>query len=127
MLRPFIGLVPAWGWCLLAALVLASAAAAGHRTGAAGVQARWDAAELERTRQQLTDVRRNADRAIAASDAYQRDRTAVARSLRESRDALSIALRTPISCPPSGQLGDLVLPGGLLDGVRRAAAAGGAD
>lgn len=126
MLRLLVGLVPAWGWGLLAALVLASAAGAGHRAGAAGVQARWDAAELERTQQQLSDARRNAERSITASAAHERDRAALARSLREARNAVSIAMRTPISCPNSGELGDLVLPADALRGVRDAAAGAGA-
>lgn len=110
----------------LSALVLLAALAAVaawcYRAGAASVQARWDAAEQERERQANADRLRQFNQALAASTTHETQRAAIARNLTEARNALSYAMRSPIICPASGQLGDVVLPAGALAGVRDAAA-----
>lgn len=125
MIRALLGMVPPLGWALLLAIAAAAGGAWCHRAGAASVQARWDRVELERERQANADALRNANRMLAASTRFEATRADLARNLTQARHALSIAMRTPISCPASGQLGDLVLPPGALAGVRDAAAGAG--
>lgn len=124
-LRFAAGLVPPWGWATLLAVALAAGGAWCHRAGARSVQARWDAAEVQRERQANADALRRADLALAASASHEADRAALARNLREARNAVSIALRTPISCPASGLAADVVLPAAALAGVRDAAGTDG--
>lgn len=124
-LRFAAGLVPPWGWAGLLAVALAAGGVWCHRVGAAAVQARWDRAELDRERQANADRLRNANRALDASAKHETDRAALARNLREARNAISTTLRAPISCPASGQLADVVLPAAALAGVRDAAGADG--
>ncbi|MFN3630485.1 MAG: hypothetical protein ACK4XK_10605 [Casimicrobiaceae bacterium] len=126
MIRALLGMVPPIGWAMLLAIAASAGGAWCHRAGAAGVQARGDAVELERERQANANALRNANRARLASTRHETERAALARHLREARNATSIAMRTPISCPDSGRLGDLLLPAGALAGVRDAAASGGA-
>lgn len=104
---------------------LVVAAAGGFYGGQRLKQAEWDAAELDRTRELALLERRRQVNAQAQSAGQEAVRAAIAAELRRSQDALSIALRTPVSCPPAGEspleLGDVLLPAGVLDGVRDAA------
>lgn len=109
---------------------------AGFVLGTRLKQGEWDAAELERQQMAGRTLLRQGEAALAASTLHEAKRGQLAAQLRRSRDALSIALRTPISCPDIGDgeapagagrrtipLGSVVLPAGVLDGVRDAAAA----
>lgn len=128
-------LLPGWAWLAAAGVALATAwgwhAHAVHQArvqGRAEVQARWDAAELARERQANVDAARRAEQSIAAAAAHEAARAAIARNLTEARHDLRNALSAPISCPPgqSGmEVGDVLLPAAVLDGVRRAAEGGG--
>lgn len=122
-LRFAAGLVPPWGWAVLVTVALAAGGAWCHRAGAAAVQARWDRAELDRERQANADRLRNANRALDASATHETERAALARNLREARNAISTTLRASVSCPSSGRLADVVLPAAALAGVRDASGA----
>jgi hypothetical protein len=129
-----LGLVPTWLWALaLGAGVTAAGAwhlvqiADARDEGRAEVQAQWDDVERRRGELARADRDRRAWSAIEQSKAHQATQAALAQSLVEARHALRNALSAPIYCP-AGQpqrLGDLVLPGAVLDGVRRAAGAAG--
>jgi hypothetical protein len=130
--RAVLGLVPAWAWTLaLGAGVTAAGAwhlvrvADARDAGRAEVQAQWDDVERRRGDQIRADRERRAWAAIEQSKAHRATQAALAQSLMEARHALQNALSAPISCPREGnlRLGDLVLPGAVLDGVRRAAGA----
>jgi len=108
-----------------AAVALAAALCAGGWCGARFKQGQWDAAELQRTRENAAAAARRVDVAMDASAAYEKSRAAVAAEIRRPRHDVDAALHAPVAC--AGQpfeLGDLVLPGAALDGVRSAAAAG---
>jgi hypothetical protein len=132
--RFLLGLVPPWGWLLLLAAALATAGGwhlhqlhQARKGGRAEIQARWDAAELERVRQAGVERLRRMERATEESAAHAAARAAIARTLTETRDALRYALQTPISCPGGADmpLADVRLPAAALDSVRRAGAAPG--
>jgi hypothetical protein len=112
--------VIARGWLWAAVL----AATVGGWGGARFKQGQWDAAELDRTRRDAAVAVRRIDVALDASAAYEKSRAAVAAEIRKARHAVDVALQAPLSCPPGQplQLGDLVLPAAVLDGVRGAAA-----
>lgn len=134
MIRLVLGLVPTWAWALaFGAAVTAAGAwylvqiADARDEGRAQVQAEWDDVERRRGEQIRADRERRAWSAIEQSKAHRATQAALAQSLMEARHALRNALSAPISCPREGnlRLGDLVLPGAVLDGVRRAAGAAG--
>ncbi|MCR5864639.1 hypothetical protein [Aquincola sp. J276] len=127
MIRALLGMVPPTGWALLLAIAAAAGGAWCHRQGAAGVQARWDAAELERERQSNADALRNANRALQASARHETERASLARNLSEARHANTVAIQVPVDCPASGLAGDVLLPAGALVGVHDAAAGAGAS
>lgn len=122
MIRALLGMVPPTGWVIVVAVSAAAGGAWCYRQGSADVQARWDAAELERERQANTDALRNANRALQASARHETERAALARNLREARHANTISMQQQFSCPASGQVGDVLLPADALAGVRSAAA-----
>lgn len=111
---------------LVGALLLALA---GFVLGQRLKQGEWDAAALEQRNATDRKLARQAEQSMAASTAHEQQRAAIAAQLRRSRDALSIALRAPISCPTDSEpgsravaLGDVLLPAAALDGVRSAGA-----
>lgn len=131
MIRLVLGLVPTWAWGLLLGAGLTAAglwylAQLEHARdeGRAEVQAQWDAVERRRGEQIAADRERRVWTAIEQAKAHRALQAALDQSLTEARHALRNALSAPISCP-AGQvlpLGDVVLPGAVLDSVRRAAA-----
>lgn len=123
-MRFLLGLIPPWGWLVLAAISAAALFAAGDRFGADRVQGRWDAAELERERLANADRMRRADAAMGASARHEATRARLARDLTETRHALMDALRRPLECP--AEVGDVVVPADALERVRRAAGGGAA-
>lgn len=78
----------------------------------------WQARELDRRDQARDDEKVRAQRAAAASLDFERWRRDQARRHTEVANALSIALRTPISCPAT--LAEVVLPAAAVDELRRA-------
>lgn len=122
--RFLAGLIPPWGWIGLVTVALAAGGAWCHRAGAASVQARWDAADLQRERQDNADAMRRAEQAFSASTGYELGKAATAADLRKGRGAISSSLRTQLSCSPGNELGAVVVPAAALAGVRDAAGAG---
>lgn len=115
------------GLAAAAALVaVLGAGALGWRQGAARVQGRWDAADLQRER----DAREDADemRRIAnrAGLAYEGQRVRIASVLPAARAAVGAGLRIPLQCAPgaSQALGDVRVPASVVDGLRAAGAGG---
>lgn len=118
--------IPIWPIKLGAVLaLLAGVWFHGHHIGAASVQAKWgkqaqadrEAAETERESNRL--------RARAAAKDYEAQRAAI--QARQPSQEYRYALTTRI-CPPPGafardyELGDLPLPGAVLDRLRSAGA-----
>lgn len=112
-------------------LMLAAAVAAGWWLGAGRVQARWDAAELQRERAAQTLLAQDRRRQAGAADQYeaqrQQIRLAATQALPEVRNALS----APISCPAGASaplaLADVPVPAAVLDQLRHAGADPRAD
>lgn len=111
---------------LAAGAIAAAAALCGYWLGHRHTQARWDAEKLEQLQEDADEAFWRRSRAQDASTAFEAYRTAQAARLRQTHDALSIALRSPVSCPSAGdpplELGDVLLPAGVLDRVRDFAA-----
>jgi hypothetical protein len=129
-----LGLVPWWAWLFAAGAAIAGATTwhllqvgQARNEGRAEVQAQWDDVERQRAERIRAERERRAWLAIEQSKGHEAARAASARNLEEARHAVRTALSAPISCP-SGQIlqvGDVLLPGAALDGVRRAARAAG--
>lgn len=93
--------------------------------GARFKQSEWDAAELQRMRENAATAARRVDVALDASAAYEKTRAAAAAESRRPRHDVDVALQAPVACAGQPlQLGELVLPAAALDGVRGAAIAG---
>lgn len=104
--------------------VLGGALATGWWLGAGRVQARWDAAELQRERAVATLAaqearRQNHEAAVYAAQAA-RLRATAAQSLPDFREAL----HAPISCPASAELdlATLPVPAGVLERLQHVGA-----
>lgn len=115
-----------WPYALLAAaLVTGGAWLHGRSTGADGVQARWDAAEVQRERAIQAQEAQQRRRASAASTSYQTGAAARAKAQHSLRDDITAALSIP-ACPQEApdalQLADLPVPAAALDRLRRAGA-----
>lgn len=78
----------------------------------------WQAKELDRRDQARDDEKVRAQRAATASAEFERWRGDQARRHTEVANALSIALRTPISCP--SELAAVVVPAAAVEQLRRA-------
>lgn len=78
----------------------------------------WQAKELDRRDQARDDEKVRAQRAAAASRDFERWRRDQTRRHTEVANALSIALRTPISCP--SELAAVVVPAAAVEQLRRA-------
>lgn len=107
-------------------LVVAAAAAlagGGYWQGGRVVQGRWDAAELQREREQAeaaAEQRRLADRAARG---FEVARARLAEAAPAARAAVGAGLRAPVACSAgaaSVALGDLRVPAAVVDGLRRA-------
>lgn len=104
----------------------ASRVSQARAAGRAEVRAEWDRSRLEAERAAGMDALRRAERAMQASTEHEAERAALSRQLRSARHAVRTAAAAPIDCPqgPGATLGDLRVPGAVLDGLRRAAGAG---
>lgn len=119
-------LLPWWVW----ALILSGLAAWGGITiwtTATNVERqRWLAGQAEAREQARNDELVRSRKAREASASFEAWRAAAARREQENRDALSYALRTPISCPTSGHLADVLVPAAAVDELRAAGRSGAA-
>lgn len=112
---------------LVLLLLLAGAAGYGDHHGAQRVQARWDKAVAEE--RAAAEAQRESDRlrAQAAATSYEAQRAAIARRAANPSQESVYALRSTI-CPPPGalghplELGDVPVPGPVLDRLRDAGA-----
>lgn len=111
-------LLPWWVWALILSGLAACAGIAVWRTATAVADARWQAREAAAERQADEDEKARAERARAASLEFERWRRDQARRHTEVANALSIALRTPISCP--SELAAVVVPAAAVEQLRRA-------
>lgn len=108
-------------------VLLAGAAGYGYRHGAARIQARWDKAAAEQRAQAAADREANRLRAQAAATSYEAQRAVIVRRPAQPSQESVYALRSTI-CPPPGalgrplQLGDVPVPGAVLDRLRDAGA-----
>lgn len=108
-------------------VALALAAGYGYRHGAARVQARWDQVAAEQRAQAEAERESNRLRAQAAAMSYENQRAAIARRPAAPSQESVYALRSTI-CPPPGalgrplELGDVPVPGAVLDRLRDAGA-----
>jgi hypothetical protein len=120
-------MIPAWAKFLALALVLAGIWFHGHRTGSAGVQADWDAAELQRERAIQAAEASQRRQAYTAGERYEATRAALQAQANAARAGLSEALKRPICTATEDahapQLADLPIPSAAVDRLR--AAAGG--
>jgi len=121
--------VPAWLIKLGAVLaLLAGVWLWGRHAGAAAVQARWDAQQREQAA--AVEAARESDRlrAQAAAASYEIQRAAAAHRAAQPSPESAYALHATI-CPPRGgtlgkplELGDVPVPGAVLDRLRDAGA-----
>lgn len=114
---------------LAGVVVAALAGAGGYRLGADRVQGRWDAAELQRTRDEGLARARQVDRSIEASTAHEAERRRLALALRGARNDLNAAMQQPITCPKGEPipLARVPVPAAVVDGLRRAGADPGGE
>lgn len=78
----------------------------------------WQAIELDRRDQTRDDEKVRTRRATAAAAEFERWRRDQDRRFTEAADALSYALRTPLSCPAT--VGAVAVPAAAVDQLRRA-------
>lgn len=121
-------MIPLWAIKLGAALgLLAAVAGYGYHHGAQRVQARWDKAAAEQ--RAAAEAARESDRlrAQAAAKSYEAQRAAITARLTKPSPEAAYALHATI-CPPAGalgrplELGDVPVPGAVLDRLRDAGA-----
>jgi len=115
----------AWQICGVA-ILLAVVWAHGMTKGKAWVQADWDAATVAAERAAQAAAQAQRDQANAAATDFETKRARLAGELHRTRGALSVALRTPLSCTPTGDghaptLADVVVPADAVAGLRAAA------
>jgi hypothetical protein len=96
----------------------------GYGRGKAEVTARCDADTILRERLERRRAEDNRARADRESAEHEAARAALAQDLKEARDASRKALRRPISCPAGSSVavGDVVVPGDALRGLRKPSA-----
>lgn len=111
-------LLPWWVWALILSGLAACAGIAVWRTATAVADARWLAGQAAAHEQRRNQERIDAERARAASLDFERWRRDQSRRHTEVANALSIALRTPISCP--SELAAVVVPAAAVEQLRRA-------
>ena len=108
-------------------IVIGLAGGFGYRHGAADVQAKWDEVSAAQRAQAEADRESNRLRAQAAATDYETQRAAIARRVANPSTESVYALRSTI-CPPPGalgrplELGDVPVPGAVLDRLRDAGA-----
>lgn len=110
---------------LLAALALAAALALGWHYGAAHVQGRWDAAELQRERAAQTLRAQHTRHMAALADRFEASRAERRDRLREQTYGLRLDLRRPVACAPGAsapELGAVLVPAAAVDRLRSAGA-----
>lgn len=120
-----------WAKLGAAALLLAGCWWHGHRTGAAGVQAEWTAADVARERATQIHEAQQRRTAHAAGERYEAQRAAIAAQATQARAALRNALSAPI-CPAAEDshaptLADLAVPAAAVQRLRDAAGPIAAD
>lgn len=117
-------------WAIKAGIGLALLAGAwchGHRTGAAGVRADWQAEQLADGDAADAQAEQQRLRGRAAAADYEAKRAAITRRLTQPSPEAQYALHATI-CPPAGalgrplELGDVPVPGAVLDRLRNAGA-----
>jgi hypothetical protein len=121
----------AWQICG-AAILLAVVWAHGMTKGKAWVQADWDKATVAAERAAQAAAQAQRDQANAAAKDFETKRTRLATELQRTRGALSVALRTSLSCEPTGDghvptLADVPVPAAAVDRLRIAATGPAAD
>lgn len=108
-------------------LLLVSACLFGHRIGAAGVRAQWQAQQL--AERAAAEAARESDRlnSHAAATRYEAQRAAIASRVTLTSPEVRNALHAPI-CPPAAasapvlELGDVPIPAAVLQRLRDAGA-----
>ncbi|QAZ38419.1 hypothetical protein C1M51_02725 [Methylibium sp. Pch-M] len=118
MIRFILSLMPWWVWALILAGLGACAGIAVWRTATTVERAKWQAATLDAREQARLEEKARSQRAASAAAEFERWRRQQDRRLTEASNALSIALRTPISCPAT--LAEVVVPAAAVDELRRA-------
>jgi hypothetical protein len=121
----------AWQICATA-ILLAVVWAHGMTKGKAWVQADWDAATVATERAAQAAAQAQRDQANAAATEFETKRAQLATELQRTRGALSVALRTPLSCTPTGDghvptIADVPVPADAVARLRAAAAGPAAD
>ena len=93
----------------------------GHHMGAKGVQADWDAAELDRERQIQIHEAQARRRAADASGGFERQRARITQALPAIREGLRQDLQAP-ACQKDAHesLADLPIPAAAVDRLRNA-------
>ncbi len=123
-------MIPIWAKAGAVLLLLAGTWWHGNRTGAAGVQADWDAAELQRERAVQAQEAAQRRQAHSAGERYEAQRAALIANATQARAELLQALQRPI-CPAEDrhapQLADLPIPAAAVQRLRAAAGPVAAD
>lgn len=115
----------AWQICGVA-ILLAVVWAHGMTKGKAWVRADWNAANVAAERAAQAAAQAQRDQANAAATEFEAKRARLAGELHRTRGALSVALRTPLSCTPTGDghaptIADVPVPAAAVDRLRAAA------
>lgn len=113
-------LLPWWVWALILSGLAAWGGITIWTTATKVERQRWLAGQAEAREQARNDELVRSRKAREASASFEAWRAAAARREQENRDALSYALRTPISCPASGDLADVLVPAAAVDELRAA-------
>jgi uncharacterized membrane protein len=100
-----------------------------RQIGAAACRAEVAEARSAATSAAAAQVLANSLRGSGASAGFQVDASALTARQPEIRHDVHQALRAPLACPPGAPqaLGDVRVPAGAVDGLRRAGAAAGPD
>lgn len=119
------------GWQLIGVLaLLALVWFHGMTKGKEWTQAEWDAANVAAERQAQQQAEQNRKTALDAAARFESTRQRLSAENRRARDALSVALRAPISCDDKGApyaLADLPVPAAVVDRLRQSANDRGPD
>jgi hypothetical protein len=119
----------AWQICGVA-ILLAVVWAHGMTKGKAWVQADWEKANVAAERAAQQQAEKNHKTALDAAARFESTRQRLSAENKRARDALSVALRAPISCDDKGApyaLADLPLPPAVFDRLRQSANDRGPD
>lgn len=119
----------AWQICGVA-ILLAVVWAHGMTKGKAWVQADWNAANVAAERAAQAAADQNRKTALDASRQFESTKRRLVAENERTRSALSVALRTPISCDDKGApyaLADLPVPAAVVDRLRDSATDRAAD